>query len=95
MKYLSGKYNVIKFKPILMKNLFRDVSGMNAFYQLISVIDYKGRVTSIGDSQGHYTCDVQDVKTKFWFRTNDNCTPLQIQNTEVSKNGYVMLYKRI
>ena len=80
---------------MLTKNISRDMSGIDAFYELISVIDYTGRLNRMGDSQGHYTCDVKDVKTKFWFRTNDNCTPLQIQNSEVSKNGYVMLYKRI
>ena len=71
------------------------MSGLDAFYELISVIDYTGRLSRMGVSQGHYTCDVKDVKTKSWFRTNDNCNPLQIQTSEVTTNGYVMLYKRI
>ena len=79
---------------MLTKNISRDMSGIDAFYELISVIDYTGRLNRMGDSQGHYTCDVKDVNSESWFRTNDNCNPLQIQSSEVTKNGYVMLYKR-
>lgn len=71
------------------------MSGTDAFYEPLSVIDYDGRLNRTGDSQGHYTCDVKDVNSKSWFRTNDNCYPVQIKLSDVTKRGYVMLYRRI
>ena len=70
-------------------------------YQPISVIEYRGRVTgssrsgSRADSRGHYTCDVKDISTNSWYRTNDNAIPLEIPVSDVSKQGYVILYKII
>ena len=70
-------------------------------YQSISVIEYRGTATgssrsgSRADSRGHYTCDVKDISTDSWYRTNDNANPLQIPVADVSKQGYVILYKRI
>ena len=69
-------------------------------YQPISVIEYRGRATgscrngSRADSRGHYTCDVKDISTDSWYRTNDNVDPVQIPKSAVSKKGYVILYKR-
>ena len=69
-------------------------------YQPISVIEYRGTVTgsrsgSMPYSRGHYICDVKDISTNSWFRTDDTANPLQIQVADVSKQGYVILYKRI
>ena len=74
---------------------FRDANGFETWYEPISVIDYRGNLAASGESQGHYTCDVKDVKTNEWYRTNDNAKPVQIQNNDVSKHAYVVLYKCI
>ena len=34
------------------------------------------------------------MKTGYWFRTNDDCTPIQISIEEVSKYGIIIMYKR-
>ena len=59
------------------------------------MIDFRGRLTNSGESQGHYICDVKDAQTKTWYRTNDNRNPVPIHMKDVSKHGYVVLYKRI
>ena len=76
-------------------NTFRDDEGSENFYQAISVIEFKGIITSRGESQGHYICDVKDVSTNMWYRTDDNVDPIQLQEINVSKQGYVILYKRM
>ena len=60
-----------------------------------AVIEYSGRLTSTGESQGHYFCDVKDKETNLWFRTNDNSHPVKIGIAEVSKNGYAFLFQSI
>ena len=65
-----------------------------SLYQPISILEYHGTMNSRGDSQGHYICDVKDVNSNKWFRTNDNREPLPIQESDVSKLGYVILFKR-
>ena len=74
---------------------FSDESGFQARYEPISVIDYRGSIANSGETQGHYTCDVKDVNTSVWFRTNDFQNPVQIKTSEVSKHGYVVLYKQL
>ena len=61
----------------------------------MSVVEYQGQLSRAGESQGHYICDVKDKKSKIWFRTNDDCDPIQLSMSEVSKKSYVVLYKRI
>ena len=72
----------------------RDEEGSQAWYSPISVIEFRGRLSRNGESRGHYICDVNDKHTRTWFRTNDNCHPIQLELSDVSQNGYVVLYKR-
>ena len=53
-----------------------------------------GNMTSDGDGQGHYICDVKYNKSKTWFRTNDNKNTIPISLHNVTKNAVVILYKR-
>ena len=53
-----------------------------------------GKLNSVGETQGHYICDVKHFATKEWFRTNDCTNPTQISSVEVSKYGYIALYSR-
>ena len=48
-----------------------------------------------GESDGHYLCDVKDRSSGAWFRTNDNYDPQQIDEAQVSKFGYVILYRKM
>ena len=72
----------------------RDGQGVETCYEAVSVVEYKGRLNRTGESHGHYNCDVKDNTSKIWFRTNDGRDPVQLSISEVSKNGYVVLYKR-
>ena len=44
--------------------IFRDSFGTEVLYEVIAVIEYKGRVTASGHSDGHYICDVKDELTE-------------------------------
>ena len=78
-----------------MMSLFRDVRGNQVQYEAVSIIEYVGSLSRTGQSHGHYICDVKEKKSKIWFRTNDDQYPIQLPLSEVSQNGYVVLYKRI
>ena len=64
-------------------------------YMPISIIEYEGSFLSSKTSQGHYTCDVKSIETNNWYRTNDEFLPQLIQQQQVTKSGYVILYKKI
>ena len=78
---------------ILNYNL-RDEAGFQTLYEATAVIEYQGTLSSTGESQGHYICDIKHKKTNAWFKTNDNCDPVEIKVSDVSTNGYAILYKR-
>ena len=58
------------------------------------MIEFDGRISPSGESAGHYTCDVKESVTNMWYRTNDNSDPIHIRVSDVTQNGYVVLYKR-
>ena len=95
MMSLSGKFQTSIKMNIISKYIFRDTAGSQVWYEAISVIQHMGRLSSSGESGGHYVCDVKDKISNRWFRTNDDCTPIQIRTSDVSKNGYVVLFKRV
>ena len=72
----------------------RDEVGLISRYEAISVIEYQGSLSLTGESCGHYICDVKDVNTNRWFRTNDNRDPVPIEDCDVSDCSYVVLFKR-
>ena len=61
---------------------------------IIAVIKHAGKLTSAGQTVGHYTCDVKDKATLKWFRTNDCQMPSFIPAIEITKYGYIVLYKK-
>ena len=73
----------------------RDASGLEAWYEAVSVIEFDGSMNNRGESHGHYLCDIRDKITKKWFRTNDNSDPIQIRTSDVSQYGYIVLFKRV
>ena len=75
--------------------ILRDAGGFQSIYEAVSIIEYKGILSSTGESRGHYICDVKDFNSKLWFRTDDECDPIQVHISAVSKLGYVVLFKRI
>ena len=76
-------------------DFFRDYKGQQNWYQAVAVIEYVGSLSRAGVSQGHYICDVKDVNSNSWYRTNDSCYPIELDVSEVSQDAYVVLYKRV
>ena len=68
---------------------------MLGIYEPIAVIQHQGSMTSDGEGEGHYICDVKWKDCKSWFRTNDNCIPISIMSENVTKNAVVIIYRRI
>ena len=63
-------------------------------YECIGVIEFDGRLSTSGQSGGHYTCDIKERMSNMWFRTNDERNPITIQVADVSKYAYIVLLKR-
>ena len=71
---------------------FRDIQGVQAWYDARAIIEFQGTLSRTGVSQGHYVCDVQ--YNKIWFRTNDDKFPKKISVADVSRKGYAVLFQR-
>ena len=93
MSILGKIYNFLKH---LLSNLsIRDAGGFVSGYEAIAVIEFQGTLTRTGESRGHYICDIKEKETNLWFRTNDECKPIRLSISEVSKKAYAVLYKRM
>ena len=93
MMYTSGNNKFLKYINQRFNN--RDAGGEVSGYEAVAVIEYQGTLSRAGDSQGHYICDIKNKKRNAWFRTNDDCTPIPIRNSEVSRKPYAVLFKRM
>ena len=74
---------------------YRDANSKLFDYEPIASIEFRGTVSSTGNSSGHYICDLKAEGNRSWYRTNDNDSPKLIHADEVTKCSYVTLYKRI
>ena len=54
-------------------------------YEAIGCIEFQGKLSNTGESQGHYICDVRTQPHGKWYRTNDNLEPEEIKKCEVSQ----------
>ena len=77
-----------------MKHFFRDNYGNRGMFQSIAAISHHGRMTTDGEGQGHYTCDVK-TKDGRWYRTNDNKVPVLVNERNLSKKCVVVLYSKV
>ena len=59
------------------------------------MLEYDGRLSTTGESSGHYTCDIKENVSNMWFKTNDDKIPKQIRDSDVTQFGYVVMYKRV
>ena len=39
-------------------------------------------------------CDIQEKESNLWFRANDDCNPIQMSRSDISKKAYAALFKR-
>ena len=52
-------------------------------------------MTTDGEGEGHYICDVKDRASEYWYRTNDNRNAVPILSENVTQNTSVVLYTKI
>ena len=72
----------------------RDSMNETYSYEVCACIEFQGTMTSTGESEGHYICDVKTKPFGKWYRTNDNYEPKAIKQSDVSHLPYVVLYRR-
>ena len=70
------------------------MDGNRSKFQPVAVISHQGQMTTDGEGQGHYTCDVKTTGGH-WYRTNDNEAPVKITSRKLSKKCAVVLYSKI
>ena len=61
-------------------------------FEPIAVIHHTGS-TSRGSTFGHYRADILDHDSKEWIRTSDDEPVKTIDSSNISKQGYIFLYK--
>ena len=70
-----------------------DINGKVGKFEPMAIIHHSGNV--IGQTtQGHYRADVKNKETLNWFRTSDNDLPESLTEKELTKMGYIFLYKK-
>ena len=86
---------LILFIHSLLYLFIRDIGSNVIQYEPVAIIEFQGTVAATGESNGHYICDIKERSTGLWFRTNDNYVPKQIGIADVTKNAYVILYRKL
>ena len=66
---------------------------MESTFEAVALIEHQGQMTSDGEGQGHYICDIK-TKDDYWLRTNYNKLPVPVSQNNVSKKSAVVLYKK-
>ena len=67
-------------------------SGTSIQFEPIAVIHHTGD-TSRGNTFGHYRADILDHESKKWIRTSDDEPVEEIDFSNITKQGYIFLYK--
>ena len=80
----------------MINHILRDIYNKVEEYEPIALIEHQGAMLEEGlTTCGHYICDLKVEKMQLWFRTNDNQTPFQINESYVTKKPVVVLYKKV
>ena len=92
---VDGNLEIIRRKVALGGNVFlTDVEGNSGMFSPIAVIHHSGEVVN-NTTMGHYQADVLGRVSNQWFRTSDDEAPAKIQKNEVTKEGYIFVYKKL
>ena len=92
---VDGNLEIVRRKVPLGGDVFLDdVQGNTGRFTPIAVIHHSGEVIN-NTSRGHYQADVLDKVSADWVRTSDDEPPSYISKEEISKEGYIYLYKKI
>ena len=72
-----------------------DFRNCEAIFEPICAVQHQGVLREDGVSYGHYTADVKEQRSSKWYRTSDNALPVPLSPSDVTKRGYVFLYKNV
>ena len=62
-------------------------------YEFIGLVKFIGEVSAYGAFKGHYIANIKTLENTF-YRTDDSRTPRLLAKSEVSKQGFIVLFKR-
>ena len=71
-----------------------DSSGCPRVYTPISIIHHRGGIEPRPGSIKHYLCDVKSRDYHKWYETSDASNPKELHENDVTKFGYIFLYRR-
>ena len=92
---ISENVNNYKNKVIATDDIkIKDTQNVQQIYEPIAIIQHEGFFTSKGETRGHYLCDIKYHKNQNWYNTNDENIPKLLSKQNVTKYGYVILYKK-
>ena len=63
-------------------------------YTPLSIIQHSGGIEHNVRSARHYMCDVKNIQDNKWYHTSDSTEPRVLRKNQVTKNGFIVLYKR-
>ena len=61
---------------------------------LTSIFQHSGGIEHNVRSARHYMCDVKNIQDNKWYHTSDSTEPRVLRKNQVTKNGFIVLYKR-
>ena len=64
-------------------------------YSPICIIYHQGGIEERRGTVRHYMCDIKNKMDGCWYKTSDASQPRKLKTEEVSKNGNLILFKRI
>ena len=92
---IDGNLQIVTNRvPLGKEVLLQDVEGKKATFTPIAVIHHNGGVIN-NITQGHYQADILDKKSDKWIRTSDDEDPVIISKDNITKAGYIFLYKKV
>ena len=93
---IGGNLHIINTQVTVEENeeiTLLDKDERSAKFFPIAIIHHSGNV--IGETtQGHYRADVRNKDTTNWYRTSDNDCPKMLSGQNLTKMGYIFLYKK-
>ena len=93
----DGQLQIMKTKVIVNPqekvNLI-DIDGRTGKFLPLAIIHHSGGIIE-QTTYGHYQADVINRVTQTWFRTSDNDQPKELDSSQLTKSGYIFLYKKI
>ena len=63
-------------------------------FEPVAILEHEGFMNIDGSSFGHYRAEVKS-KSKQWYRTSDDSSPISIREDQITKKGYIFLFRNM